>query len=76
MGSFFLDMGTAFNSNFEATMINSQTGRTEYKDLLISSGVGVRSVLFGLPLKMDVVWRKLYDNWSIPEYLFSLGFDF
>ncbi len=75
MGSFFLDMGTAFDTNFEPTAVG-QNGQTEYKDLLISSGVGVRSVLFGLPLKMDVVWRKLYDNWSIPEYLFSLGFDF
>ncbi len=75
MGSFFLDMGTAFDSQFEATGTD-EFGKTVYKDLLLSSGIGVRSYLFGLPIKMDIVWRKLYDNWTSPEYLFSLGFDF
>lgn len=75
MGSFFLDMGTAFNNQFEATA-QDEFGQTVYKDLLISSGIGVRSFLFGLPIKMDIVWRKTYENWTSPEYLFSLGFDF
>lgn len=75
MGNIFFDMGTAFNDNFEATAFD-QYGNKAYKDLLISSGVGLRAYVLGLPLKMDVAWRKLYENWSKPEYLFSLGFDF
>jgi len=75
MGSFFLDVGTAFNDSFRmhATDIN---GNKQYQDLLMSSGIGVRSFLMGLPLKLDIAWTKTYSGWTAPLYMFSIGFDY
>lgn len=74
MGSFFLDIGTAFDNEL---VLSSKdiNGTTQYKDLLMSSGIGIRSYLLGLPLKIDIAWQKTYSGWTQPKYLFSLGFD-
>ena len=74
MGSFFFDIGTAFDDDLMMTS-KDVNGTTQYKDLLMSSGIGIRSFLLGLPLKVDIAWQKTYSGWTQPKYLFSLGFD-
>ncbi len=73
-GAFFLDIGGAWDDKFYPR-IKMLDGTTKYYDLLTSSGVGVRSFIFGIPLKLDVAWRYEIDRWSAPEYLISFGFD-
>ena len=75
MGNMFLDIGGAFNDKFVATQIDID-GKKIPKDLYISAGIGARTFLFGLPIKMDVAWRNEFHIWSEPYYLFSLGYDF
>jgi len=50
--------------------------KPEPKDLLMSTGIGLRSYLLGLPVKLDVAWSNMNYTWSSPWYLVSLGFDF
>ena len=77
MGSVFLDVGAAWDDTFSPTrIVNPLSFQKEYDDLLISSGIGIRSYFLGLPVKLDIAWAKTYDNWSTPQYLFSLGYDF
>lgn len=75
MGAFFLDLGGAWNDDFYGSVINNQ-GERVAKDLLMSAGIGVRTYVFGMPLKLDIAWRNQFNTWSMPEYLFSLGYDF
>lgn len=74
MGSFFLDVGVAWDDEFKMTAYDVN-GTTQYRDFLMSSGIGIRSFLLGLPLKVDIAWQKNYNGWTKPVYLFSLGFD-
>ncbi len=74
-GALFLDVGGAFNDDFKATYVD-ENGKRHPQDLMMSSGIGVRTYLLGMPVKMDVAWRNEFSNWSKPEYLFSLGYDF
>lgn len=75
MGALFFDMGGAWNEHFKSTGRN-ENGERIPNNLIMSSGIGFRSIFFGLPLKFDIAWRNEYHTWSKPEYLFSLGFDF
>jgi outer membrane protein assembly factor BamA len=75
MGSFFTDIGGAWDKDFTSVTKN-EIGETVFNDLMISSGVGIRAGLFGIPIKMDIAWRKTYSSWSEPYYLFSIGFDY
>lgn len=77
MGSVFLDVGAAWDDVFSPTRIVDPFKFTkEYDDLLMSTGFGIRSYFLGLPVKVDIAWTRSYSNWSIPQYLFSLGYDF
>jgi len=78
MGSFFFDMGGAWEGDFKdfRAVETLADGSTVPKDLRFSTGVGVRTYLFGLPIKMDISWANLHNNWSKPQYWFSLGYDF
>ncbi len=78
MGAVFLDMGGAWYGNltdFKSTSINA-AGKTVPNDLIMSTGIGLRSYVLGLPLRLDIAWQNLYWNWSMPMYLVSLGYDF
>ncbi len=75
MGAIFLDVGGAWDKDFYATRKN-QFNETVPNHLLMSTGIGVRAYLLGLPLKLDVAWQNLYHNWTPPKYLISLGLDF
>lgn len=78
-GAFFLDYGAAWSDEFVAEFY--QRGFDQFNNplsdgsMLMSSGIGARSILFGLPLKLDVAWRYNGIGWSTPQYVVSFGFD-
>lgn len=74
-GALFMDVGGAFDNSFKS-VIRNEEGQKIRNDLLMSAGIGVRTNLFGLPVKMDVAWVNEFHTWSKPKYLFSLGYDF
>ena len=74
-GDAFLDAGTAWRNEvnlFERT----RTGNLKMRDLLASTGAGIRTYLFGFYLHLDVAWRFDLQSWSRPYWLFSIGEDF
>jgi len=79
MGSIFLDVGGAWKDKFTAnSVVVDEFGNTIRKrqDLLMSTGFGIRSYLFGMPMKLDIAWRNEVYAWSLPNYIFSIGYDF
>jgi hypothetical protein len=78
MGSFFLDIGGAWSGNitdFKSTYEDID-GTIWPNDLLMSAGIGIRSYILGLPIKLDISWQNLFNNWSEPWWMISLGYDF
>jgi outer membrane protein assembly factor BamA len=71
----FLDAGSAWNNNIYLIQKKPEGGWTT-KDLLMSSGIGLRTYLFGIYLKMDIAWTTTLDHWASPQYIFSFGEDF
>lgn len=77
LGTVFIDMGSAWtDSNKWKAFGKDQGGNTVTQDLLMSTGLGTRLALFGLPLRIDVAWQFHVSGFSEPYYLFSLGADF
>ena len=77
MGAVFLDVGGAWNNtSFKSVVRNPVTDELNPNNLLMSTGLGIRSYLLGFPLKIDIAWRNEFHTWSEPYYMFSLGFDF
>lgn len=74
-GAMFLDMGGAWNGDNFVSARPDANGNLMPRDLLMSAGVGIRSAVFGLPLRVDVAWRNLYWNWDQPLWMFSIGGD-
>lgn len=75
-GTMFFDMGGAWNNG--QTFVSArpdENGNLTTRDLLMSAGVGMRTFVLGLPLRVDVAWRNLYWNWSQPLWMFSIGGD-
>ncbi|MFM2132909.1 MAG: hypothetical protein RL156_190 [Bacteroidota bacterium] len=85
LGAVFLDVGTAWNDDMSRIGLRAPlpvfdwfTGNRRYYDpgsILLSTGIGVRTVLLGYPFKVDVAWRRDGDVWSEPQYVISLGLD-
>ncbi len=71
----FLDAGL-FWSTTPRPFITTSSGNRQAQDLLLSTGTGIRMVLFGFPFRLDVAWRYIGETFSKPAYLFSLGLDF
>lgn len=74
-GQIFFDIGRATG---DLNRPSTPTVRTVFTDKwLYSTGVGIRSVLLGLPFRFDVAWRhQPWGGMSEPYYLYSLGMDF
>jgi Tol biopolymer transport system component len=75
MGSIFADVGGAWDDKFIISAVDDN-GKRYPVNMLVSSGIGVRSYLLGMPVKLDIAWTNDYNKWSKPKYLVSLGFDF
>jgi WD40 repeat protein len=74
-GDAFVDAGTAWNNELNLFQ-RDQAGKIRTKDLLMSTGAGIRTYLFGFYVHLDVAWKTNLDVWSKPIYLFSIGEDF
>ncbi|MDZ4746612.1 MAG: biopolymer transporter Tol [bacterium] len=73
-GNIFFDIGGAFNDHNEAL---DALGRAVVNPILYSTGIGIRSLALGLPLRIDIAWRREPSGiFSSPVYMFSLGGDF
>lgn len=71
----FLDAGALWNERLRL-FTTTASGTRQANDLLLSTGVGLRLVLFGFPFKLDIAWRYTGEGFSQPFYLISLGYDF
>ena len=67
--------GTAWNNDLNLTSTTLE-GKTVTDDLLLGTGLGFRSFVFGFPIRFDVAWQYYLQGWSRPKYYFSLGADF
>jgi Tol biopolymer transport system component len=77
MGNIFLDAGSAWSNTKKLQLINkADNGNTQTNDLLMAPGFGMRLVLFGFPVRMDVAWPYNLQRFAGPRYMFSLGLDY
>ena len=75
-GVFFFDMAGAWTHRKDFKAFAKDTaGETYMRDLLAGTGYGVRMILLGFLLKMDVAWAFDLRGFSLPHYYFSLGAD-
>jgi Tol biopolymer transport system component len=74
-GVMFVDIGSAWNTNFNA-FNEREDGTLVTDDLLLGTGIGARAYVFGLPVRFDVAWNYNLERWSAPHYYVSLGYDF
>ncbi len=76
-GMIFLDIGGAwtYRTDFQG-FARTPEGTAYAKDLLIGTGYGLRMVVLGFLLKMDVAWPINFESSSHPRYYLSLGVDY
>lgn len=75
-GVFFLDIGGAWtHQNDFKGVARDSLGSIYLNDLLAGTGYGVRTVLLGFLLKLDVAWSFNLQATSQPKYYFSVGAD-
>ncbi|MCS7176571.1 MAG: BamA/TamA family outer membrane protein [Candidatus Kapabacteria bacterium] len=74
-GVVFVDAAALWDSRLRL-LRRTTTGDIQTQDLLVSTGIGMRVVLFGFPFRFDIAWRFTGEGFSKPHYLLSLGYDF
>ena len=78
-GVAFFDAGGVWRgkiSNFRFSPPEVINEAPEPNHLLMSLGIGARAWILGLPIKLDVAWRKEAQGWGKPWYIFSIDYDF
>lgn len=76
-GQVFFDIGGAWDQNGNAWATRNFTVIKAPDPILYSTGLGIRSLALGLPLRFDIAWRhEPTGQFSSPYYLFSIGGDF
>ena len=73
-GAVFTDFGAVWtrDDTFRLSEVNAN-GTREARSLLTSAGVGVRSALGFVLLRLDVAWPYSFSQWGRPMYHFSLS---
>jgi hypothetical protein len=75
-GTLFFDAGTAWTRDQDLKITRRDPyNATTSSDLLSGTGFGVRAVVLGFLLKMDVAWAFNWQNFTTPIYYFSIGQD-
>ena len=75
-GVFFLDVGGAWTHQSDFKGIDrDENGDIYMRDLLAGTGYGVRMIVLGFLLKLDVAWSYNLREFSVPKYYFSVGAD-
>jgi outer membrane protein assembly factor BamA len=75
-GDTFVDAGSAWDHTVYFFQKDVATGNWETRDLLLSTGTGIRTYLFGFYIHFDLAWTTNIETWSNPVYIVSLGEDF
>ena len=73
-GAVFTDIGAVWTRDeaFRLTRVGPE-GNRQAQDLLGSVGVGARSSLGFMLLRLDVAWPNYLDHWGGPRWHFSLS---
>ncbi len=74
-GTAFLDAGTISNGGFDLRRLNEE-GKEVFDDLLIGTGVGLRTILLGYPIRLDWAWPYDGRGFGDAQVYFSIGLDF
>jgi len=75
-GTLFFDVGATWTRGRDVKLFTrNPNGSVVSQDLLPGMGYGVRAVVLGFLLKMDVGWGFNFNRFSRPIYYFSLGGD-
>ena len=75
-GVFFFDMGGAWAQGSDFKGVDKDANGDIYlRDILTGTGYGVRMIVLGFLLKLDVAWSFNLREFSSPKYYFSLGAD-
>lgn len=81
-GSAFLDVGGVWggrnrsNKRFNVFRDDPATGDRVFDDLLLSAGLGLRTILFGYPIRLDWAWPHNGQGFQGHQFHFSVGLDF
>ncbi len=74
-GTAFLDAGVITSNDFNLRVLNDE-GKEVLDDLLIGTGVGLRTILLGYPLRLDWAWPYDGRGFGDAQVYFSIGLDF
>jgi Tol biopolymer transport system component len=74
-GTAFADVGTLYSDDFNLWRTNDE-GREVLDDLLVGTGVGLRTILLGYPLRLDWAWPYTGRGFGDAQFYFSIGLDF
>ncbi len=74
-GTAFLDVGTIYSDGFDLRRLNEE-GKEVFDDLLVGTGVGLRTILLGYPLRLDWAWPYDGRGFGDSQFYFSIGLDF
>jgi outer membrane protein assembly factor BamA len=75
-GDSFIDAGAAWDHDIYFFQKDAATGNWQTRQLLLSTGTGIRTYLFGFYIHFDLAWTTNIETWSPPVYIISLGEDF
>jgi hypothetical protein len=80
LGAAFVDVGSIYNSAAGDQRFNvfseNEAGDRVFDDLYVGVGTGLRSVVLGYPLRLDVAWPYDGNRFGKRQYYFSIGLDF
>ncbi len=76
----FVDAGALWGGSLAERRLNifgdDESGDRILDDLLVGTGVGLRSLLFGYPARVDVAWPFDGQRFGKHQFYFSVGLDF
>lgn len=76
----FVDSGIFWRGNEDERRLNifadDANGNRAFDDLVVGTGFGLRSLLFGYPTRMDIAWPFDGQRFGRHQLYFSVGFDF
>lgn len=76
-GTAFVDIGAVWGGPGDDGGFDLyQDDSDRFDDLLVGTGFGLRTILLGLPVRMDLAWPYTGDGFGDRRLYFSIGLDF
>lgn len=75
-GALFTDAGVIWNEGEALRLSEVVNGRRRLASPHMSFGTGMRTYVFGLPIKLDAAWPTDFADVGKPRWHFSIGYDF